>query len=96
MPELERAAGRVIADRRRRARLTQEGLAEGAEVDVSYVSQLERGVKSPTLRVLFRLASAMKLPASTLVKGIERELARPEKAKERPSRAKRDGRKASR
>lgn len=78
MPEMEQAAGRVIADRRRRAQHTQESLAEACDLHPTYVSQLERGLKSPTLRVLFRLAGAMGVSPSTLVKGIERELSRPE------------------
>lgn len=77
MAELEKATGRVIAHRRRRAGLTQETLAEAAEVDVSYISQLERGVKSPTLRTLFRIAAGLGLAPSALLKGIERELAKP-------------------
>ncbi len=78
MPELEQAAGQVIADRRRYAQHTQESLAEACDLHPTYVSQMERGLKSPTLRVLFRLAAAMGMPASVLVKAIERELSRPE------------------
>jgi transcriptional regulator with XRE-family HTH domain len=78
MPELEQGAGRVIADRRRKAKHTQESLAEACDVHPTYISQLERGLKSPTLRVLFRLARAMDVSPSALVKGIERELSRPE------------------
>ena len=77
MPELEEAAGRVIADRRRKAQHTQESLAEACDVHPTYISQLERGLKSPTLRVLFRLAAAMSIAPSVLVKGIERELNQP-------------------
>jgi transcriptional regulator with XRE-family HTH domain len=77
MPELEQAAGRVIADRRRKAHHTQESLAEACDVHPTYISQMERGLKSPTLRVLFRLATAMGVAPSALVKGIERELNQP-------------------
>jgi len=77
MLELERATGRVIANRRIRAGHSQEWLAEACQLHPTYVSQVERGLKSPTLRVLFRLAAAMDLTPSALVKGIERELAKP-------------------
>ncbi len=77
MPEVEQAAGRVIADRRRKAQHTQESLAEACDLHPTYVSQVERGLKSPTLRVLFRLATAMGIAPSTLIKSIERELAKP-------------------
>jgi transcriptional regulator with XRE-family HTH domain len=91
MPELELAAGRVIADRRRRAGHTQESLAEACALHPTYISQLERGLKSPTLGVLVRLAAAMCLAPSALVRGIERELAKPPVAK--PPVAKRPGKK---
>lgn len=77
MVDMEKAVGRVLADRRRRSGLTQEALAEACELHTTYISQLERGLKSPTLRVLFRLAGALGVAPSTLVKGIERELTRP-------------------
>jgi transcriptional regulator with XRE-family HTH domain len=77
MAELEEAAGRVLAERRRKSGHTQESLAEACDLHPTYVSQLERGLKSPTLRVLFRLAEAMGVSSSTLVKGIERELLKP-------------------
>ena len=44
----------------RKARgLSQEGLALQAEIDRTYVSQLERGVVNPSLRVLYRIAIAL-------------------------------------
>lgn len=80
MPELEEATGRAIADTRRKAQHTQESLAEACDLHPTYISKLERGLKSPTLRVLFRLANAMDLSPSALVKGIEKELSRPKPA----------------
>jgi len=80
MSEIEQAAGRVFADQRRKAKHTQESLAEACDVHPTYVSQMERGLKSPTLRVLFRLATAMGVAPSVLVKGIEKELAKPSPA----------------
>ena len=76
MAEFEEITGRVLAARRRRAGLTQEALAEACELHATYVSQLERGLKSPTLRVLFRLAEAMDTTPSSLLRSIERERSR--------------------
>lgn len=81
MPEIEEAAGRVLADRRRRAGLTQEELAFRCELHPTYISLLERGLKSPTLRVLFRLAAGLGESPATLVRAVERSLARPRKPK---------------
>ncbi len=41
---------------RRRLGLSQEALALQAEVDRTYVSQLERGVANPSLLILHRIA----------------------------------------
>ncbi|WP_088887218.1 helix-turn-helix domain-containing protein [Diaphorobacter nitroreducens] len=44
---------------RQQADLSQEALALAAEVDRSYVSQLERGLANPSLQILHRLAQAL-------------------------------------
>lgn len=59
--------------------LTQEDLAHEAEVHPTYVSQLERGLKSPSLRVMLQLADALGVPASELVQAVEKRLPRPKK-----------------
>lgn len=76
MADMEKVVGRVLANRRRRAGLTQEALAEACDLHTTYISQLERGLKSPTLRVLFRIAEAVGVSAAALVRAIERELQR--------------------
>lgn len=54
---------RHLADKIKAARLqaglSQEALALAAEVDRTYVSQLERGVANPSLLILVRLARAL-------------------------------------
>jgi transcriptional regulator with XRE-family HTH domain len=55
----ERRLGLVIKRRREQARLSQEDFAELAQVHRTYVSQLERGIKSPSVRVLIRIAGAL-------------------------------------
>lgn len=44
---------------RNRAKLSQEALADAAEIDRTYVSGLERGVRNPTIVVLAKLATAL-------------------------------------
>jgi transcriptional regulator with XRE-family HTH domain len=39
--------------------MSQEALALQAEVDRTYVSQLERGIANPSLLVLYRLGSVL-------------------------------------
>jgi transcriptional regulator with XRE-family HTH domain len=47
--------------------LSQEALALEAEVDRTYVSQIERGVCNPSLRVLFQIANTLKVQVAELL-----------------------------
>lgn len=71
MPNLDSLLGRVLADARRRAGLSQEALASRAKLHPTYISQLERGVKSPTVRVLFLLAKGCGVAASAILREVE-------------------------
>lgn len=53
---------------RQSKRLSQEELAHLADIDRTYVSSLERGVYSPTLDVVERLAKALDTNAAELLK----------------------------
>ena len=48
-----------IKQSRRRLGLTQEALALQAEVDRTYVSQLERGVANPSILILHRISTVL-------------------------------------
>lgn len=61
------AFGEVLREYRQRAELSQEELALRAEVDRTYVSLLERGLRQPTLDVLFRLARILGVAPATIV-----------------------------
>lgn len=66
--------GEVICELRRGAGLSQEALADKAGVHRTYVSQLERGLKSPTLAVLMKLAAALEVRPSKILVLLERSL----------------------
>ena len=59
--------GRVLREARGRAGLTQEQLAFEAHLHRTYISLMERNLKSPTLDVLLRLGKALNVPAAKLV-----------------------------
>ena len=67
MDTFEKVLGRVIADRRRSAGLSQEVVAFRCKLHPTYISQLERGLKSPTIRVLRLIAEALDTTASALL-----------------------------
>lgn len=66
----EKRLGRAIKRRREEAGLSQEEFAERAEVHRTYVSQLERGLKSPSVRVLGKVAEALGCEAWELLRDI--------------------------
>lgn len=47
--------------------LTQEGLADLADMHFTYVGQIERGLRNPSLINLFRLAKALKISSDKLL-----------------------------
>lgn len=65
---LEHSFGRVIRVHREARRLSQEAFADLSGLHRTYISQLEHGHKSPTLRVIARLALALEIPADALLK----------------------------
>jgi transcriptional regulator with XRE-family HTH domain len=71
MDSFEAVLGRVIAERRRGAALSQEALAFRCKLHPTYISQLERGLKSPTVRVLRAIAEAVEMTASALLREAE-------------------------
>jgi DNA-binding XRE family transcriptional regulator len=51
--------GADIKSLRTQAGLSQEALALAAEVDRTYVSQLERGIANPSLLILYRVSAVL-------------------------------------
>ena len=64
--------GEELRKARLKSGLTQEELSYRAQVDRTYVSQLEHDKKSPTVDVLFRICHALGVPAWQLVKRVEK------------------------
>jgi transcriptional regulator with XRE-family HTH domain len=68
---LELGAG--IREWRRRRDLTQEALAAAAKVHVNALGRVERGEANPTLKVLWKIASKLKVSVAQLHLGPARE-----------------------
>ena len=71
MDDFEKVLGRVIAEERKSAGLSQEALAFRCKLHPTYISQLERGLKSPTVRALRAIAGALGTTASALLLAVE-------------------------
>ncbi|HET6795001.1 MAG TPA: helix-turn-helix transcriptional regulator [Acidimicrobiales bacterium] len=65
-PQLE-ALGQFIRSQRTLARLSLRDLAERTNVSNPYLSQIERGLHEPSVRVLRSIARALNLSAETLL-----------------------------
>ena len=53
--------------------MTQEQLAEAANLSVPYISHIERGFKRPSLETLVRVAMALHVTADCLLSGLQPE-----------------------
>jgi transcriptional regulator with XRE-family HTH domain len=66
------AFGKVLREQREATGVSQEALALNANVDRTFVSQMERGVRQPTLTTLYKLAQALNVRPSTLMARMEK------------------------
>ena len=67
MDDLRGALGLRIKELRERQGLSQEQLAERADLHVTYISGIERGQRNPGLNILASLAKALKTSLPALV-----------------------------
>ena len=68
----EAAFGRAVREVREARGVSQERLARAASLDRTYVSMIERGRRSPTIRVLMRIAEALQVRPSKIIAWMER------------------------
>ena len=66
--------GQVLREQRTARGISQEDLALSADVDRTFVSQMERGIRQPTITTLMKLSTALGVQPSTLVARMERML----------------------
>ena len=64
--------GSELRNARERVGMTQEQLAHKAPADRSYISEIERGRRSPTVVMFLRLCRAMGVSASAIITRLER------------------------
>jgi len=64
--------GQVLREQRTARGISQEDLALNADVDRTFVSQMERGIRQPTITTIMKLAEALGIQASALVARMER------------------------
>ena len=60
--------GKRIRQARNNAGLTQEVLAEKADIGVMYLGEIERGLKMPSLKIFIKLVEALDISADYLLR----------------------------
>lgn len=71
MSELTKQVGLRVRNYRNLAGMTQEGLAERADVHPTYIGQVERGEKNMTLESMHRIAGALNVSMSQLLENLD-------------------------
>lgn len=60
--------GDRVQDTRKNRGLTQEQLAEKVDITVEYMSQIERGLKTPSMQVFIKLVEVLDVSADYLLR----------------------------
>jgi len=63
--------GEALREIRKERGISQETLALESGYHPTYISQLERGKKSPSLRTMIRLATILRIPGSEILRRVE-------------------------
>ncbi len=65
-----KALGQAVAKHRKAKNLSQEKLAEKADLDRTYISDIERGTRNPGIKNVVFIAKALGITTAQLLEGI--------------------------
>jgi transcriptional regulator with XRE-family HTH domain len=68
----ERAFGQALRQLRQKRKVPQDELAFQCGFDRTYISLLERGIRSPTLRTIVKLCGQLQVRPSVLIRQVEK------------------------
>jgi len=69
--QLHKNCGKVLRELRNQTGLSQEQLGLECDLDRTFISLLERGLRQPTLTTLFILSEKLNISPSNLIRKIE-------------------------
>jgi transcriptional regulator with XRE-family HTH domain len=75
--------GRRLRELRQSRNLTQEALAEAADLSGNYISDLELGLKVPSLTIIVRLSQALDAAPADLLTAFTREAVKKMRVRQR-------------
>ena len=67
MTDVKKQFGQHLRELRQKKRLTQEELADKAGLHFTYIGQIERGIRNPSLVNLHKLAKALNVRGGELL-----------------------------
>lgn len=70
---IDGAFAKILRELRVSKGFSQETLGQEVGIHRTYVSQLERGLKSPSLKTLYKIARVLEVPLSEIMILIEKE-----------------------
>jgi transcriptional regulator with XRE-family HTH domain len=70
-PKIEEAFGEIVRRRRQQIGISQEKLAELSALHRTYISQIERGLKSPSLKAMIAISKALNVKLSIMLRELE-------------------------
>ncbi len=72
--DIHQAFGLALRDQRTKRKLSQTDLALRADVDRNYISLIELGKNSPSVRMLYKLYDALDIRPSELLKDADKRM----------------------
>ena len=70
--EVKEAFSKVLRELRKESSLTQGQLAEYADVETTFISFLERGLRQPTITTIFKIAKGLKMSPVDIIQKVEK------------------------
>lgn len=71
---MKKVIGQVLRQFRIESGLSQDQLVDKIDMSKAFLSEIERGIKMPSLETLFRISKALDVNAWEIVKEIEKEV----------------------
>lgn len=71
-----KAFGKILKETRELKGLSQQELADYSETDRAFISKIERGISTPSILTLFKLAEVLKIRPFDLIEKVEQQLDR--------------------
>ena len=71
--QIDKAIAKVLKKLREQKKLSQEQLSFQADLHRTYISQLERGVKSITVKTLLKITTALNIDIVDFIKMVQNE-----------------------